>query len=82
LLTISDLRYFNYWFELVRKVGKYKNNEKIQDAFDNYIKAYSFGGFQKLSKEYGLTGETRLQLGSPSQSTIAGKPNLMPERAG
>lgn len=52
LLNYNDLTYFFYWFELVRTVGKYKDNPAIQSAIENYIKKYKFSGVQELLTEY------------------------------
>ena len=37
LLAYKDLAYFFYWFELVRNIGKYKENLEIQERIFNYI---------------------------------------------
>ena len=52
LAQITDFRYFSYWFELVRVIGKYKGKSQIQSAVDLYIKTYNFHGFRELCDEY------------------------------
>jgi len=52
LLEFSDFVYFYYWFELICNIGKYKQDERIQQVIDNYIDTYNFIGFKKLIEEY------------------------------
>lgn len=52
LLSFSDFVYFNYWFELLRNVGEYKKDKRIQEMFDRYIDEYCFIGIKKLLEEY------------------------------
>jgi hypothetical protein len=52
LIKMSDLTYFNYWFELVHNIGRYKGNESIKRTIDAYVKTYNFQGFQELLKLY------------------------------
>lgn len=57
LLQISDISYFYYWFELVRTIGKYKEDDTIQTVMNEYISAYKFRGFEALSLEYSHNAE-------------------------
>lgn len=68
LLTFTDYTYFYYWFELIRVVGNYKQNQKIQTALDKYIIAYHFRGFQRLLEQYKLNPDP-LILSTPLPST-------------
>jgi hypothetical protein len=53
LLSLSDYAYFNYWFELLRKIGRYKKDSRIQETVSRYIDAYCFVGVKELLEEYG-----------------------------
>ncbi len=52
LLKFSDYVYFNYWFELLRDIGKYKDDREIQRAMERYIQEYHFVGVQELLQSY------------------------------
>jgi hypothetical protein len=71
LVSISDLRYFYYWFELIRVVGTYKSDGRIQESIDNYIETYNFRGFEELCEEYALKPEPLLPMIPKNQSTAS-----------
>jgi hypothetical protein len=52
IVAFNDLRYFFYWFELLRTVGEYKEIAELQTVFEKYIKTYQFVGIADLIDEY------------------------------
>jgi hypothetical protein len=50
LVAWTDLDYFLYWVDLVRHIGRWKNNEAIQKVVDTYLEKYDFKGFQEMRK--------------------------------
>jgi hypothetical protein len=51
LLRFGDLQYFYYWFESLRSMRLWKDNE-CKIALDSYLHAYRFFGVERLLVEY------------------------------
>lgn len=53
LLDFSEIvGYWDYWFELLRRVGAFKKEPIIQERINNYVEKYGFIGIRELLKEY------------------------------
>jgi len=51
LLRFRDLQYFYYWFESLRSMAVWKD-EDCKNALDRYLRAYRFFGVKHLLDEY------------------------------
>jgi len=52
LVKFKNVSYWNYWFEILSRVGTLKMNENYQKLIDDYINEYKFIGIRSLIDEY------------------------------
>ncbi len=52
LIRFKDVRYWDYWFEIMRRVGTLKQNKNYQRLLDDYIEEYKFIGIRNLIDQY------------------------------
>lgn len=58
IVSFEDLRYFYYWFELLRSIGHYKEIPELQGALETYVAKYKFKGISELLAEYSKNPES------------------------
>jgi len=52
LIKFNNVTYWNYWFEILSRVGTLKGNNNYQKLIDNYIEEYKFIGIHRLIDKY------------------------------